>query len=82
MEIVKTLGTIEDPTALHPRRRVVVLRRADGHYTYAEQYHFVSEHEGEVVAEGWATLPATGIYATAAIAEQEARAAFPRWYGE
>ena len=82
MEIVKTLGTIEDATALHRRRRVVVLRRADGHYAYAEQYHFVSEHEGEVVAEGWATLLAAGIYATAAIAEQEARAAFPQWYGE
>ncbi len=82
MEIIKDLGTVEVPTALHPRRRVVVLRRADGHYTYAEQYHFVSEDEGHVVAHGWATLPSTGVYATAAIAEQEARAAFPQWYGE
>jgi len=27
-------------------------------------------------------LPAAGIYATAAIAEQDARAVVPQWYGE
>jgi hypothetical protein len=80
MRIVKELEIVEVASAIHPRRRVVILRREDLHYTFAEQYFFISEHEGEIVAEGWQTLSSNGIYASAAIAEFEARAAFAGWY--
>ena len=69
---------------IHPgrreRRRIVVLRRGDGYYTFAEQYFFISEYEGEIITEGWQTLRPNGIYASAAIAESEAREAFARWH--
>lgn len=80
MEVVKELEVVEVPTAVFPRRRVVVLRRNDGRYTFAEQYFFISEYEGTIVEQGWATLDFAGIYATAVIAEREARAAFPDRY--
>jgi hypothetical protein len=78
VQVVKELEVVEVPTAVHPRRRVVVLRRDDGNYTFTEQYFFVSEYEGKIVAQGWATLGPHGIYASAAIAEFEGRAAFAR----
>jgi hypothetical protein len=76
VQVVKELEAVEVAAAIHPRRRIVVLRRDDGYYTFAEQYFFVSEYEGEIIAEGWQTQPPTGIYASAAIAESEGRAAF------
>ena len=76
MQVVKELETVEIASAAHSRRRVVVLRRDDGNYTFAEQYFFVSEYEGKVIAQGWHTLPTKGVYATIAIAEFEGRAAF------
>jgi hypothetical protein len=80
VQVVKELEEVEVATAIHPRRRVVVLRRDDGNYTFAEQYFFVSEYEGTIVAQGWATVGTNGIYASAAIAEFEARAAFACWH--
>jgi hypothetical protein len=81
MQVVKELEIVEVAAAIHPRRRVVVLQRDDGSYTFAEQYFFVSEYEGRIIAEGWQTLPPNGIYADAAIADFEARAAFVFWHG-
>jgi hypothetical protein len=80
VEVVKELEIVEVATAFHPRRRIVVLRRDDGHYTFAEQYYFISEYEGEIVTEGWRTLPANGVYPNAAVAESEGRAAFALWH--
>jgi hypothetical protein len=80
VQVVKELETVEVASAIHPRRRIVVLRRDDGHFTFAEQYFYVSEHEGEIIKEGWQTLPPRGVHATAVIAEAEARAAFAHWY--
>jgi hypothetical protein len=84
VQIVKELEIVEVASAIHPgrrqRRRIVVLRRDDGNHTFAEQYFFVSEYEGQIIAEGWQTLRPNGIYASAAIAESEGRAAFERWY--
>jgi len=81
VQVVKELEEVEVVSApLHPRRRVVVLRRSDGSYSFAEQYFAVSEYEGEIIAEEWVTLPPTGIYASTAIAEAEARAAYAHWY--
>ncbi|MGA7326423.1 MAG: hypothetical protein WBX25_18535 [Rhodomicrobium sp.] len=80
MKIVKELETVQIADAIHPRRRIVILQRDDGHFTFAEQYHSVSEDEGDIMSEGWQTLPPNGVYASAAIAESEGRAAFTRWY--
>ena len=79
MKVISELEEAEIPSTLHPRRRMVVLARGDGHFTFAEQYHYTTEWEGKVIAEGWATLPCEGIFATAADAEAEARAAIARW---
>jgi hypothetical protein len=80
MQVVKELEIVEVASAIHPRRRIVVLRRDDGLYSFAEQYFFRSEYEGEVIAEGWYTQSSNGIYASAAIAELEGRAAFAHWH--
>jgi hypothetical protein len=80
VQVVRELAEVEIASARHPRRRVVVLLRDDGHFTFAEQYHYTTVYEGEIVAEGWATLPANGIYATAERAEAEGRAAMSSWH--
>ncbi len=80
MQVVKELETVEVPAERFPRRRVVVLRRDDGCYTFAEQYFFVTEIDGRIVAQGWQTLPASSVCATIEIADLEARAAFAHWY--
>jgi hypothetical protein len=80
MKIVKELETVEVADAIFPRRRIVLLQRDDGHFSFAEEYHYVSEYEGQIIAEGWRQLPPNGVYETAEIAEAEGRAAFARWY--
>ncbi|THV20499.1 hypothetical protein [Peteryoungia ipomoeae] len=81
MQIVRELDVVEVNNDLHPARRVIIVQREDGFYAYAEQYHFVSKHEGKIVAEGWGTLPGEGIYAYLHDAEIEGRAAFARRHG-
>jgi hypothetical protein len=78
MEIVRELKEVEINSTPHPRRRIVVLRREDGCFTVAEQYHYASEYGGEIVAEGWQTLPPNGLYASLELAEAEALAASTR----
>jgi hypothetical protein len=80
MQIVRELDMVTIVTDRFPKRRVVILLREDGWYAFAEQYYFASLHNEEIVAEGWRTLPARGFYASSAIAETEAMAAFPGWY--
>ena len=58
---------------------MVVLERDHGFFTFAEEYYFVSQIEGEIIAEGWARLPPNGIYESAATAESDALAAFATW---
>lgn len=58
----------------------MVLQRDDGHFTFAEEYCYVSHYEGEIIAQGWHRLPPNGIYQTADIAENEGRAAFSKWH--
>ena len=79
MEVVRELDEVEIASAPHPRRRMIVIRRDDGLYTFAEQYHYTNEWDGRLVAEGWATLRPKGVYATAETAEADARAAYSRW---
>lgn len=51
------------------QRRVAILQRDDGHFTFAEEYSYKSEYEGQVIAEGWHRLPAEGIFENAELAE-------------
>lgn len=81
MQVVQELEIVEISHALHSTRRVVILQRKDGFYSYAEQYYYVSEDDGDVVAEGWCTLPAEGIYADLRVAVFEGRTAFARQHG-
>jgi hypothetical protein len=75
MKVVRKLEPVEITNALHPHRRIVILERDDGRFSFAEEYYYVSEYEGEVMARGWARLPVNGVYETADIAEREGRAA-------
>jgi hypothetical protein len=52
----------------------MVLQRNDGLFSFAEEYYFRTEHEGAVIAEGWARLAPEGIFETIEIAAAEARA--------
>lgn len=78
MKVVRELEPVEVLDAIHPRRRIVVLQRDDGHFSVAEEYHYTNEYEGEVIAEGWHRQSPNGLYATPEIAEAEGRADFTR----
>jgi hypothetical protein len=80
LNVVKELEPMDTASTAHPRRRVVVLEREDGHFLFAEEYFYISEFEGEIISEGWHRLPPNGLYATADIAEAEGLAAFARWH--
>jgi hypothetical protein len=69
---LKIIATFEDSNAPHKRRRLVVLQRKDGYFSLGEEYHYRSEYEGKVVAEGWARLPPEGLFETIEIATAEA----------
>lgn len=77
MQIGRALDAVEVASATNPRRRLVILLRKDGHFCFAEQYHYSTCYDGKVIAEGWQTLSPNGIFETAAIAEAEGRASLP-----
>lgn len=60
MRIVQELDIIEVSTAVHSTRRIIIAQREDGFYTYAEQYHYLSQSDGEIIAEGLAHAPRRG----------------------
>ena len=80
MRIIKRSEAVEVADGSFPRRRIVVLERDDGRFSFAEEYYYKTEWEGELVAEGWQQHPPNGIYATAEIAEREGLAAFATWH--
>ena len=60
-------------------RRVLIVARHDGAFALVVQKRRQSVSDGRLVAQGWASLPASAsIYETVEIAEREARAQF-RW---
>lgn len=82
MQVVKELEIVEIPDAIHPTRRMVLIQREDGYYIYAEQYYYASQYDGEIIAEGWATLPFGGsIYENPQAAVAEARREFSGRHG-
>lgn len=78
MKIVKELAPVEFTDEIYPRRRIVVLERDDGYFTFAEEYYYVSWHEGKIIAEGWGTASTNGIYSDANTAEADAIIEFAR----
>ena len=81
MKVVKVSEAIEIvsvSTGKPQQRRIVILERDDGHFTFAEEYSYKSEYEGEIIAVGWQQLPSEGIFASAEIAEAEGRSALLR----
>jgi hypothetical protein len=84
MKVVKVLEAIETvsrATGEPQQRRVAILQREDGHFTFAEEYSYRSEYEGEVLAEGWQQLPPEGIFETPEMAEAEGRSTFLKRHG-
>jgi hypothetical protein len=78
MKVVKVLDAIDvvsSATGKPQKRRVAILQRDDGLFSFVEEYSFSSEHEGAIIAEGWKQLPPEGIYASAEIAEAEGQLA-------
>lgn len=74
--LVKVLQEFIVWNAIFPRRRVVILQRSDGYFSYGEEYYYVSEYEGEIIAEGWAESRECGIYADVESAERDAKAQY------
>jgi hypothetical protein len=75
MKVVKALEPIElvsRATGKPQQRRVAILQRDDGHFSFAEEYSYTSEWEGEIIAQGWSRLSPEGIFGSAEIAEAEA----------
>lgn len=70
MNVVKELPDVEVSGSLHPRRRVVIIQRNDGNFSLVEQYYYLSEFDGTIISEGWASLTALGIYASVMLAEE------------
>lgn len=81
MRVVKELEAVEIAARRKGLRRIIIIERDDGLYTFAEQYHYVSEYGGEIISQGWHTVPYDGIYESAQVAETEGRAAFGMWHG-
>jgi hypothetical protein len=76
MKVAKVLGPIEvisEATKEPQLRRVAILERDDGHFTFAEEYLYTSEYEGEIIAQRWARLWTAGIYDNLDKAEAEGR---------
>jgi hypothetical protein len=79
MKVVKVLDAIDVVSAVtgkRQQRRVAILLRDDGHFSFAEEYFYTSIWEGEIIAQGWARHPPEGVFASAEIAEVEGRSRF------
>lgn len=71
VRVSEAVEVVSGATGKPQQRRVAVLQRDDGHFTFAEEYTYRSEYEGKVIAQGWQRLPCEGIFANAEIAEAE-----------
>jgi len=76
MKLVKVSEAIQFVSVVtgKPQRRVAILQRDDGHFTFAEEYSYRSGYEGEIIVEGWQLAP-EGIFETAELAEVVGRSA-------
>ncbi|KMO41302.1 hypothetical protein VQ02_06035 [Methylobacterium variabile] len=69
MQVVKELEAVDVPSLLHPTRRIVILKRGDGLFTFAEQYAADAGDGAGTTAGAWCTLPTEGIQASADLAK-------------
>jgi len=78
MKVVKTLQSIQTISVegKSKERRIAILQREDGYFTFAEEYYYKSEYEGEIIAEGWARLPNEGIFEAIELAEEAGHLTF------
>ena len=59
-------------------RRVLIVERAEGHFSLQVERRYRNIFEGRLVAAGWQRLPgAPSVFQTVDVAEQEARSRFP-----
>lgn len=75
VKVSKAVQIVSVVTGKPQQRRVAILQRDDGHFTFAEEYSYRSEYEGEIIAEGWQRLPPDGIFESAELAEMAGRSA-------
>ena len=82
VKVLEPIHTVSPVTGKPRQRRIVILQRDDGHFSFVEEYSYRLECDGKVIAEGWARLP-TGspIFANAESAEAEAQRLFHLRYG-
>ena len=65
-------------TSADGERRVLIVQRSDGRFGLAEEKRYRNIYEGKLVAEGWMRLSTpSAIFASAEIAEREAKTHFP-----
>ncbi|WP_425071410.1 hypothetical protein [Sagittula sp. S175] len=77
MRCVKSFPFIRQGAA-HPERRLTIFARDSEGFGIVEQYFYRSvDDDGSVIAEGWASLPVSGIFADAKGAEREIEALLP-----
>ncbi|MGJ4928652.1 hypothetical protein ACQR1I_13990 [Bradyrhizobium sp. HKCCYLS2038] len=83
MKLVRTLEAVEVATleaGASQQRRVAILQRDDGYFSFALEYAYKSEYEGEVIAEGWHHRYGEGIFESEDAAEHAGRSALASRY--
>ena len=71
-------GTLIKLLETQDAKRRVAIVLANGLYTVEYQYRYRNMSDGQVIAEGWASLPGTpSYYADVQTAEREAHAQYP-----
>jgi hypothetical protein len=78
VRVSEAIEIVSAATGKPQQRRVAILQRDDGHFTFTEECSYKSEYEGEIIAEGWQRLPSEGNFASAEIAEAEGQSALRR----
>jgi hypothetical protein len=75
---MKTWKTKEVYERTDGKRRVLIIQRLDGSYSFIEQYWYENVYEGKLVARGWADLPARPtFFQCLETAKQEVTSYFP-----
>jgi hypothetical protein len=75
-KVLEAIQTESVSTGKPQQRRIAILRRDDGYFTFAEEYSYKSEYDGKIIAEGWARHPAEGIFESAELAEVAGQSTF------
>jgi hypothetical protein len=75
---MKTWKTKEIYERADVKRRVLIIQRLDGNYSFIEQYWYENVYEGKLVAQGWADLrPHASFFQCLDTAKREVTNYFP-----